>query len=605
MMERRRLWITIASIAGGIILILLIAIPFLLNADNYRPRIQAILSDATGRQVTLGHLSFSLFTGSLVADQLSIADDPAFSRQPFVQAKEVRIGIEVGPLLFHKQVNIRSITIDTPRINLILNQANVWNYSSLGNSHKRANKAETQSSMPNLSIGVLEVKDAQVTLTELGAPTPPRVLQSVQAKVSDFSLTTPFTYSLSASFPGNGTISVTGRGGPFNQADASKTPFTAKVEARHDDLVASGFVPPSAGVSGIADLNADVTSNGQTAHVQGTIEASQLKLAVNGSPAPRPVHINFTMDQNLASLSGRLQKTTLAFGKALFNIAGTYQTHGGKTSLNATAATQGAPVNDIEAFLPSLGIQMPSGSKLQGGTFTTNLAITGTTDAPVITGPVRVDNTQLAGFDLGSKMSAVTSLTGGGRTGNTTTIRVLSLNLRSAGGALDAQNILLDVTGLGTATGSGTVSPANALNFHVVAKLSQTGAAGMATSALSMIGGNVGGTASSAFAQRRPRHHHRHRIESCYHSRRAGPGPGLSQSCECPRKDRQAAGSQRPGQDAGRPARKALVFEAQQRAPSAAPVLFRLYSPIYVISNTFCSCARCSSARSISLRAIA
>jgi AsmA protein len=497
MMDRRRLWITIAAIAGGIILLLLIAIPFLLNADNYRPRIQTALSDATGRQVTLGHLSFSLFTGSLTADQLSIADDPAFGQQPFIQAKQIHIGIELGPLIFDKQVKIRSITIDTPKINLIQNQANVWNYASLGNSSKRANKPETQSTMPNLSIGVLEVKDGQVTITDLGAPTPPRVIQNVEAKVSDFSLTTPFTYSLSASFPGNGTVSVSGKGGPFNQADASKTPFTAKVEVKHADLVAGGFVLPSAGVSGIADINADVTSNGQSAHVQGSIDASQLKLAANGSPAPRPVHVNFTVDQNLASLSGQLQNTTLAFGKALFNIAGTYKTQGAKTNLNVTAATQGAPINDLEAFLPSLGIQMPSGSKLQGGTLTTNLAITGTSDAPVITGPVRLDNTQLAGFDLGSKMSAVTALTGG-KTGNVTTVRVLSLNLREAGGALDAQNILLDVPALGTATGGGTVSAAKALNFHVVAKLAQTGAAGMATTAISMIGGGVGGAASGA-----------------------------------------------------------------------------------------------------------
>jgi AsmA protein len=497
MMDRRRLWITIAAIAGGIILLLLIAIPFLLNADNYRPRIQTALSDATGRQVTLGHLGFSLFTGSLTADQLSIADDPAFGQQPFIQAQQIHIGIELGPLIFDKQVKIRSITIDTPKINLIQNQANVWNYASLGNSSKRANKPETQSTMPNLSIGVLEVKDGQVTITDLGAPTPPRVIQNVEAKVSDFSLTTPFTYSLSASFPGNGTVSVSGKGGPFNQADASKTPFTAKVEVKHADLVAGGFVLPSAGVSGIADINADVTSNGQSAHVQGSIDASQLKLAANGSPAPRPVHVNFTVDQNLASLSGQLQNTTLAFGNALFNIAGTYKTQGAKTNLNVTAATQGAPINDLEAFLPSLGIQMPSGSKLQGGTLTTNLAITGTSDAPVITGPVRLDNTQLAGFDLGSKMSAVTALTGG-KTGNVTTVRVLSLNLREAGSALDAQNILLDVPALGTATGGGTVSAAKALNFHVIAKLAQTGAAGMATTAISMIGGGVGGAASGA-----------------------------------------------------------------------------------------------------------
>jgi AsmA protein len=496
-MARRRLWITIAAVAGGIIILLLIAIPFLLNADNYRPRIESTLSDATGRKVTLGHLSFSLFTGSLTADQLSIADDPAFGQQPFVQANQIHIGIEVGPLLFHKQILIHGLTIDTPKINLIQNQANVWNYASLGNSSKRSNHAETQSAMPNLSIGVLEVKDGQVTITDLGAPTSPRVVSDVQAKINDFSLTTPFTFSLSASLQGNGTVSIDGKGGPFNQADASRTPFTAKLNVKHADLVAAGFVPPSAGVSGITDLQADITSNGQTAHVQGTLDATQLKLAANGSPAPRPVHVNFTVDQNLASPSGQLQNTTLAFGKALFNIAGTYQTQGAKTNLNVTAATQGAPINDLEAFLPALGIQMPSGSRLQGGTLTTNLAVTGTTDAPVIAGPVRLDNTQLAGFDLGSKMSAVTALTGG-KTGNVTTVRVLSLNLHEAGGALQAENILLDVPGLGSATGNGTVSPAKALNFHVVAKLSQTGTAGMATTALSMIGGRVGGVASTA-----------------------------------------------------------------------------------------------------------
>lgn len=497
MMDRRRLWITIAAVVGCIIIIVLIAIPFLLNADNYRGRVESMLSDATGRKVTLGHLSFSLFSGALTADQLSIADDPHFSQQPFVQAKQVHIGIEVGPLIFHKQLKIQSITIDTPQINLIQNQANVWNFSTLGNSNKRSNQSETQSAMPNLSIGVLEVKDGQVTMADLGSTTPPRVIKDVQAKINDFSLTTPFAFSLSAAFSGNGTISISGKGGPFNQADASKTPFTAKVEAKHADLVAGGFVPPSAGVSGIADLNADITSNGQAAHVQGTITANQLKLAANGSPAPRPVHVNFTIDQNLASLSGQLSKTTLSFDRAVFNIAGTYKTQGTKTSVNATAATQGAPVNDLEAFLPALGIEMPSGSKLQGGTLTTNLAITGTTDAPVITGPVRLENTQLAGFDLGSKLSAVTRLTGG-QTGNNTTVRLLSLNLREAGGAIDAQNILLDVPGLGTATGNGTVSAAKALNFHVIAKLSQTGAAGIATTAISMIGGGVGGTAAGA-----------------------------------------------------------------------------------------------------------
>lgn len=255
-------------------------------------------------------------------------------------------------------------------------------------------------------------------------------------------------------------------------------------------------MPPSAGVSGITDLNADITSNGQTAHVQGTLDATQLKLAANGSPAPRPVHVNFTVDQNLASLSGQLQNTTLSFAKAVFNIAGTYQTQGAKTNLNVTAATQGAPINDLEAFLPALGIQMPSGSKLQGGTLTTNLAVTGTTDAPVIAGPVRINNTVLAGFDLASKMGPAAALVGA-KPGSGTAIQILSLNLREAGGALEANNIVLTVAGLGTATGNGTVSAAKALNFHVIAKL-QGGVANVATSAISMIGGTAGSLAGGA-----------------------------------------------------------------------------------------------------------
>jgi hypothetical protein len=115
----------------------------------------------------------------------------------------------------------------------------------------------------------------------------------------------------------------------------------------------------------------------------------------------------------------------------------------------------------------------------------------------VISGPVRLDNTQLAGFDLASKMGPAAALVGA-KPGSGTTIQILSLNLRESAGAIEANNILLTVAGLGTATGNGTVSAAKALNFHVIAKLSQSGATGMATTAISMIGGNVGGAAAGA-----------------------------------------------------------------------------------------------------------
>ena len=49
-------------------------------------RIEKALSDSLGRPVQLGHLSFSLFSGSLVADNVAIADDPAFGSTPFLRS---------------------------------------------------------------------------------------------------------------------------------------------------------------------------------------------------------------------------------------------------------------------------------------------------------------------------------------------------------------------------------------------------------------------------------------------------------------------------------------------------------------------------------------
>jgi hypothetical protein len=45
------------------------------------------------------------------------------------------------------------------------------------------------------------------------------------------------------------------------------------------------------------------------------------------------------------------------------------------------------------------------------------------------------------------------------------------MNIREAGGGIQTDNIALDVAGVGTATGAGSVSPAGALNYNVVLKL--------------------------------------------------------------------------------------------------------------------------------------
>jgi AsmA protein len=123
------------SILVAIVVLLLVAvllIPLFVNANTFRPTLESQLSSALGRKVTLGELSFSIVAGSLVADNISIADNPAFSPKPFLQAKSLHIGVEVGPLVFHKQLLVKNLVADSPSINLVHNAQGTWNFSDIG-----------------------------------------------------------------------------------------------------------------------------------------------------------------------------------------------------------------------------------------------------------------------------------------------------------------------------------------------------------------------------------------------------------------------------------------------------------------------------------------
>src|SRR5436309_967580 len=96
----------IAGGAIGLLLIVAVALPFLIDPNRFRPLLQEKLTAALGRDVKLGDLKLSILSGAVTASDLSIADNPAFSREPFVQAKSLDVGIEVWPLIRSRQLHV-------------------------------------------------------------------------------------------------------------------------------------------------------------------------------------------------------------------------------------------------------------------------------------------------------------------------------------------------------------------------------------------------------------------------------------------------------------------------------------------------------------------
>jgi AsmA protein len=118
----------------ALFVIVAVCLPLFLNADSFRTRIETTLTKSLGRKVSIGKLELSVWSGGLVATNTSVADDPAFSSQPFIQADTVKIGVELLPLIFSQQLHIRGFSLASPKVQLLRAANGTWNYSTIGKS---------------------------------------------------------------------------------------------------------------------------------------------------------------------------------------------------------------------------------------------------------------------------------------------------------------------------------------------------------------------------------------------------------------------------------------------------------------------------------------
>ncbi|CAN5737168.1 hypothetical protein BH10ACI4_BH10ACI4_19060 [soil metagenome] len=492
-------WVKIGAAVVGLLVVGVVAIPLFVNANTFRPVLETQLTTALGRKVTLGDLSLSVFSGSLVAKDLTIAGDPNYGAAPFLTAKQLRIGVEMRPLLLQRELQVRSFEADGPEIHLVRASDGTWNFSSLG----RGGAGSTQrtggpSAFPDLSVGSIEIKDGRAIVESLPAQGSPRVYEHLSVSVQQFSFLKAFPFVLNASVPGDGTVRVAGTAGPLNPQDAATTALDAQVTVKHLDPVVAGFLDTAVGISMLADLDAHIVSNGVTLTSQGTVHAERLVLLKGGSPAPKPVELTYNVVHTLKTSVGQVQDLAVKTGNVAAHINGNYDVSTADPVVNLKLTAQSLPLDELQALLPAVGVKLPNGSALRGGTLTSALAITGSAKDSVIAGPVELNGTHLAGFNLGSKISGLAAM-GGVNTGDTTSIQTMRTNVRVTNGGVRADNIYALLPALGEATGGGMVAPGGALDFRLTVKLSTTQGIGQAgVGLLTALNGIAGGAASMA-----------------------------------------------------------------------------------------------------------
>jgi AsmA protein len=483
-----KLWVKIVAGVIAVVVLVVVCIPFFINADTFRPQIESQLSVALGRKVQLGNLSFSLFTGSLKAQNISIADDPKFSSAPFLTAKELQIGVDMDDYVLHHKIRITKFVAVEPQIQLIQDQNGTWNFSTLGGTTGKRGSS-SPSMMPDMYVKSLEIDGGRATVSSVPATSKPIVLSSIDFAVQNFSYGKSFPFQLAASVPGSGTIQLKGDAGPISQTDGMATPFKAVLECRHLDPVAAGLVPANDGISMVDDIHANVASDGTVLTSSGRLTATHLQLVRAGTPVDQPVDVDYSLSDNLVARTGKITQLSIHTGAVETTVTGTFKFTPAAVLLDLQLAAPNLPIDQVEQLLPAVGIRVPSGSSLKGGTLTANLAITGPATATDLKGPVALSNTQLAGFNLGSKIQGLNPF-GGATTAGGTNIQTLRADVNSSQQATQISNIYVLVPGIGTATGGGTISPTGVLDFNMVATLSSQSAIGsIANGAMSAIAG--------------------------------------------------------------------------------------------------------------------
>lgn len=479
-------WTKILLASVALVVVVVVAIKLFVNANTFRPAIEKQLTITLGRDVKVGDLSLSLHSGSLVAEGLSVADDPSFSSEPFLTATEFRIGVSLRTLIFSRQLNLRSFQIESPQIRIIRAANGAWNFSSIGRLRAPSgggaanaapkNSQDSAPELPDLSVGRVEIEDGHAVIVGILAHGKPIVYEHVDLTARDFSPSSRIPMEMSASLAAGGTIEVTGHVGPINRDDPGSSPVDLQISTKGLDPVAAGLLDPSAGVSLLADADLHATSDGQTINTSGTIRVQNLKLHPGATAAPKPIDLTYRGVNHLNENTGQIEDASTKIGNAAIHVNGTYKISPldvEDPQLNLKLAGQSLPIDDLQTLITAAAVRFPNGSVLKGGTLSMNLAVTGHAKSLVINGPVALDNVRLVGFDVSTAIHGIAAL-GGVKTGDTTNFQKLRLNVHVTDAGVVADNIEAAIEGMGELSGGGTVSPTDQLDFNLTVKNAPT-----------------------------------------------------------------------------------------------------------------------------------
>jgi AsmA protein len=475
------------------LLVATVLVPQFVNLDSLRPQLESLLHSSVGRDVHIGRIQLSFLAGGIRAENVSVADDPAFSTETFVESKSLGIGLSLTALVFSRTLHLTSLTLEEPRVNLVKSASGKWNFSTVGGKASQDGAplgglaaSHAMSEAPASSVSAflfdkIKIVNGTVVLPASWSAATPEAdpfrrisLQGINLDVRNASLDKVMSFVVSGSMKDGGKFQFHGEAGPVNRAAPEQTPFQALIELVQANLAQVGAIGYPSGLRGALSIEASITSDGRAVHSEGNLHAEKLRLVGAGSPAQQPISLRYASDYALVGQTGVVRMSEPSTGKGTARLTGTYRMQRGGVTAHLKFSGFQLPLDFVQGVLPALGINLPAGSGLHGGTVTANICLDGPIDRPITTGSAQIANARLSGFDLGSKLGSIPGL-GGLHSAVELGIVGLSSQFRVSPRGTHISNFKSELSGIGSISGEGDVSASSQLQFQMVAHVQESG----------------------------------------------------------------------------------------------------------------------------------
>ena len=287
---RKRIIGAVVLALSGVLVLALLNVNFLVrrNKDYLIDRLELAL----GRKITVDKIEVTLSPVGARLANFAVADDPAFSADAFLRAKDLRVDLRFLPLLIG-QFRFKRLVLESPLISIVRDARGEYNFASSPGNEKRDRKSRDgqDTSAKKLAselflIASLNVSDGTLRYRDLKNSGELTATQ-INLKVNDFEWDGPFDIELEAAvMAAKRNLKFKSRLGPIGgNSDYRDVPFDGDIRVDALDLGKINAVLPQFRKSLPRALRFDGVYTIDDLKFKGTLNNLSLKGAVTGTDA--------------------------------------------------------------------------------------------------------------------------------------------------------------------------------------------------------------------------------------------------------------------------------------------------------------------------------